>query len=154
MKTCVLCKIEQPLGNFNKRALSKDGLQTVCRKCNRARSKQYYLNNHDKHRKAVQENNKAYKKRNRDFLVEYLGNHPCVDCGNTDIRVLEFDHLPGTEKINGVARVASSGASLNTLQKEVEKCEVRCRNCHMIKTYERIGGSWHDHYLDVITMPS
>ena len=36
------------------------------------------------------------------------------------------------------------GGSLEKLIAEVKKCEIRCRNCHAIKTYERLGGSWRD----------
>jgi hypothetical protein len=85
--------------------------------------------------------------KNREFLVGYLQSHPCVDCNNSDLRVLEFDHVRGTKK-DGVAQLARQGVSLKALKEEIGKCEVRCRNCHAIKTYERMGGSWHDSFLE------
>lgn len=71
-----------------------------------------------------------------------------MDCGNTDIRVLEFDHVTD-KKVAGVGRLARDAASLATLETEIAKCEVRCRNCHQIVTYERMGGSWHDAFVEL-----
>ena len=149
MKICTLCKQDKPLNEFNKKNSSRDGLQNVCRSCNRVRSKRYYKENHDKHRVAVRERNKILKARNREYVANYLSTHPCVDCGNPDLRVLEFDHVSG-DKIDGVGRLMSSGMSINVIQTEIDKCEVRCRNCHTIKTYERLGGSWHDKFATML----
>lgn len=150
MKICTLCQSEKDIDQFNRKANSPDGKQNVCKECNRARSRKYYLENHDKHRKAVKEKNLGYKKRNRDYLFDYFSTHPCVDCGNTDIRVLEFDHLPGVDKVDGVGRLVSGAFSLDLIKTEISKCEVRCRNCHQIKTFERMGGNWHDAYIETI----
>jgi 5-methylcytosine-specific restriction endonuclease McrA len=53
MKVCILCKIEKELSEFNKNCSKKDGLNTLCRKCSNAKSKEYYKNNGEKHRSAV-----------------------------------------------------------------------------------------------------
>jgi len=41
MKTCTLCKVEQPLFSFSKHKLSKDGFAHWCKECNRKRGKIY-----------------------------------------------------------------------------------------------------------------
>lgn len=74
--------------------------------------------------------------RNRNFVRDYLEKHPCIDCGNTNIVVLDFDHVTG-EKKNNISKMVSNGNSLVTLLREIEKCEVRCSNCHRIVTHQR-----------------
>jgi len=67
-------------------------------------------------------------RKDRIFLRAYLSHHPCVDCGEKDPIVLEFDHVKGNKK-NAVSQLAGK-ASLATISKEIEKCVVRCANCH------------------------
>jgi hypothetical protein len=69
---------------------------------------------------------------NRDKLLEYLLSHPCVDCGESDPIVLEFDHING----NKIANVSSIKNTKNWDQvlAEIAKCEVRCANCHRRRT--------------------
>jgi hypothetical protein len=74
--------------------------------------------------------------RNRNFVKDYLSKHPCIDCGNGNIVVLDFDHVTDT-KIANISRMVANGASFKTLLKEVLKCEVRCANCHRIVTHRR-----------------
>jgi hypothetical protein len=123
------------------------------------KNQEYYLKNKDKikqktklwndnNRKQVLENNKLIKKRNYAFLWRYLKIFgKCVDCGITDDRVLEFDHIRD-DKIDGVKRLADGLASLERLKTEMRKCEVRCCNCHRIKTQEQLGWrkKWVDHW--------
>ena len=78
----------------------------------------------------------VFKKRNRKFVTDYLNNHPCVDCGNTDIRVLEFDHI-NDDKEGNISHAVNNAWSLERLTSEMSKCKVRCANCHRIKTIER-----------------
>lgn len=76
------------------------------------------------------------KERNRNFVTEYLKTHPCVDCGNSDIRVLEFDHINGVKEEN-ISHAVRNAWSIKRLMFEISKCEVRCCNCHRIATIER-----------------
>ena len=70
----------------------------------------------------------------------------CVDCGYSDIRALDFDHVRG-EKLADVGSMIRRGRGISVVQAEIAKCEVRCRNCHAIATMERLGNSWHHEYL-------
>ncbi|MGR0319109.1 hypothetical protein [Agromyces sp. ZXT2-3] len=77
----------------------------------------------------------------------YLLEHPCVDCGEADIRVLDFDHRVGTRKVAEVMKLAKAAYSWERVAAEIAKCDVRCRNCHAIATYQRIGSDWRSAVL-------
>ena len=138
MKYCSSCKEHKPLSEFNKNKKKKDGLQTTCRSCNATRSKEYYLDNRDHHRAVIKERTDRQRIENRNFVLEHLKNHPCVDCGNKDFRVLDFDHVRGI-KANNINYLISTAYTVQVIADEIEKCEVRCKNCHAIVTYERLG---------------
>lgn len=96
----------------------------------------YYAKNKAKYRAR----NHRYRARNKKYMKDYLATHPCVDCGNTDVRVLDFDHVRG-EKNNNVTTLAHTAGSLTRVIAEIDKCDVRCANCHRIATHERRGSS-------------
>lgn len=70
------------------------------------------------------------------WVVEYLKSHPCVVCGETDIVVLEFDHIKGKKKL-GVGELVQQGYLLKWVIEEVAKCEVVCANDHRRRTCKR-----------------
>mgnify|MGYP003298335202 CR=1 FL=1 len=122
---------------MQKNASKKDGLQSVCRKCVKEMNKAYY--------KATPEKNPARtasKQRMilaaKNYVKEYLQNHACVDCGETDMLVLEFDHVRGT-KTKAISNMIQGGLSTKTIQEEIDKCEVRCANDHRRVTAQRAG---------------
>ena len=80
------------------------------------------------------------KKRNQQYLLQYLLENPCVDCGEDDVVVLEFDHVQSGKCAN-VGALAQR-CSLARLQEEIDKCEVRCANCHRRATYQRMSYCW------------
>ena len=68
----------------------------------------------------------------RKYVLEHYMTHACIDCGENDYRVLQFDHV--NDKRDDVGRLVGSGYPLTTIIKEIEKCVVRCANCHHRKT--------------------
>lgn len=73
-----------------------------------------------------------YKKR----LAEIKQASGCVDCGESNHIVLDFDHL--RDKKYNVSRMIHDGFSWKAILKEIQKCEVVCANCHRIRTYLRL----------------
>jgi len=65
---------------------------------------------------------------NKRRVFEYLLDHPWVDCGESDPAVLELDHQ--RDKSSGVAELLHTHVRWEVVAAEIEKCEVRCANCH------------------------
>lgn len=141
MKRCARCLAERPVGEFNRNARNKDGRHSYCRACQKA----YYRDNAVRHKANVRRTSKARRQQALDVITARFS-EGCVDCGSTDIRVLEFDHVRGT-KVASVGSMVRRGRALAAIQDEIAKCEVRCRNCHAIVTIGRRASSWHDAYL-------
>src|SRR5713101_3507910 len=83
--------------------------------------------------RTTKKRNQRISEDNRTKLFAYLSQHPCVDCGETDAHVLEFDHVKG-KKSNNISKMVMDGYSWSTIETEIAKCEVRCANCHRIST--------------------
>lgn len=72
--------------------------------------------------------------RNWWYAKNYLLTHPCVDCGEIDTMILEFDHRePENKDFNIFRGVPQFG--FDRLKAEIEKCDVRCCNCHTRRHY-------------------
>jgi hypothetical protein len=67
VKECTVCKIAKELSEFNKRKLSKDGLQPLCKPCQNKKDHARYLKNPKK--KIDQAN--AYRKNNTESYNAY-----------------------------------------------------------------------------------
>lgn len=131
MKTCGKCKKEKDSSQFSKHKSTSDGLCWMCKSCKSLQMKIYFSNSNEFKRKYQIRKNQILQKANQ-MIFEYLINHPCVDCGEKDIRTLEFDHIFDT-KIHDISTAKYSGR-YKILIKEIKKCEVRCGNCHRKRT--------------------
>lgn len=96
----------------------------------------HYNSNKDLMKKRAKEFTKAARARNKKYIEDYLSSHPCIDCGEQDIIVLDFDHVSG-DKVTNVSTASNGAWSLERIQEEINKCEVRCANCHRRITHKR-----------------
>lgn len=74
---------------------------------------------------------------NYRLLIEFLRARPCVDCGETDVLVLEFDHIAGKSFL---IAAALRDRFWSDILVEIAKCDVVCANCHRRRTAQR--GRW------------
>ena len=132
MKRCTLCKNEFPISEFPKRTDRLVGVKSRCKKCCYQKYKDWKDRNRDKVREYGLAYRKSTTKRNRQRLIEIKQKCPCIDCGISNWVVLEFDHVRGIKRAD--VSSLSKYYGWNTVQKEIDKCEIRCRNCHRIRT--------------------
>jgi len=96
-----------------------------------------------KNRKKIEDRAYTWTIRQRFILRLIVDKHksenPCVDCGEGDPVVLDFDHVRGKKRLD-ISRMLNRGFSVSALKLEIEKCEMRCANCHRRKSHE--AKSW------------
>jgi hypothetical protein len=138
MKQCSICGEYKDEKEFNFRNQARNLRWGICKVCQAGQRKIWYENNKEKHIKKVRVNRLQAVAEGQAYIWAYLSKHPCVDCGETNPIVLEFDHVRG-KKIKAVGDFARAGYSIETIAAEIAKCEVRCANCHRIKTHRERG---------------
>lgn len=135
MKTCFTCKFPKSLDEFGNNKNNPGGKQNYCKECSRKKDKMHYQGS-KKRRQKIRERNKDSRRRHHQIMIDYLSQHPCVDCGESDIMCLDFDHVKGSKSHN-VSQMLYWDEK--AIMKEIAKCVVRCANCHRKKTCRERG---------------
>lgn len=128
MSTCNTCKGEyEPYGQR----------RPICKPCKRAYDRDYHAKrSSDKKDHKLQLQAKRVIA-NRQFVWDYLSDHPCENCGEDDPVVLEFDHIDQSTKEAVVSNLTTY--SIDRMKKEIAKCRVLCANCHRRHTAIQLG---------------
>ena len=80
-------------------------------------------------------------RRRREILDRYKLRKGCIDCGyNESPYALVWDHRDPKLKVDTPHRMASY--SIKRIFEEARKCDIRCSNCHTIRTVKE------KHYLE------
>ena len=98
--------------------------------------RRHYLKNKEEIKARSFKRNKVQRVRNREFVMSIKEISECIDCGENNPLVLDFDHVKG-EKIMAISNMSNKAYGIDTISKEMDKCEVRCANCHRIITKKR-----------------
>jgi hypothetical protein len=147
-KACSRCKEDKEITNFKKRSDRKESYLSWCIDCKRGydRSKiNEKLKNDSDFLKDHNAKNKKIIFDKNQFIKNYLLEHPCVDCGELDIEILDFDHKDRSEKEYSVSVMSSKMKAQKIIEAEIAKCDVRCGNCHRHKTMHE-SKSWRAAY--------
>ena len=110
MKKCAICGEIKDDSEFFVRHKNKDGsvnLRSECKSCH-----------------SNEEKNRYYQK--QAFIDSKKV--PCAKCGESRIRCLSFHHKNPNEKDFTIGQLRKS--SLNVIEREINKCECLCLNCH------------------------
>lgn len=138
VRTCGICGQEKSLDDFAFKSIASGRRQGHCRTCQKAYRRQHYVDNKRKYVAKARRNTRNMVDDNRRHILAHLRCHPCVDCGTTDIEVLEFDHREPSEKAFAIGP-AMWRKNWTLLSAEIQKCDVRCANCHRRRTNRQFG---------------
>lgn len=122
----------EPLEGFNRLLRSAGGRQAHCRACASA----HFEANSVRHKHNVRARIAAVIRGNVVLVRSYLRLHPCVDGGEADPFVLEFDHVRGV-KYKQVSRLVYNGGSWPAIEREIAEGDARCANRHRRATHTR-----------------
>lgn len=75
------------------------------------------------------------------YVYDRLFLSHCIDCKEGDFLILEFDHVRGSKSANISQMIKKPKTfTLTAVIEELEKCDVRCANCHRTRTRARQKG--------------
>lgn len=136
MRSCTKCHEAKPEEEYH---WKKKGVKrnSRCKTCQRAAVKAHYDANTKYYTDKAAVLRQRTKEERRRLIAEYLSTHPCVDCGLADIVVLQFDHRDPSEKTSTINHMRMMTAT--SILAEIQKCDVRCANCHTRRTAVQQG---------------
>lgn len=138
LRVCPRCHTAKPATEFPIKNAARGTYRSYCRPCCSEYGKEHYERNKAAYLARSKVRAPIDRLRNRQFVAAYLAAHPCVDCGESDPVVLEFDHRDPTTKRTEVGRLVHI-STVAAVRAEIEKCDVRCGNCHRIRTAAQYG---------------
>ena len=139
-RRCSMCRTLKPADAFPWKYRERGLRRSYCWDCCRIYARRHYQLNRQVYLERTRERRKIDREACRQYAYEYLGTHPCMDCGETDLSVLDFDHRDRSTKLDDIAALIRRG-NLARLAAEIAKCDVRCANDHRRKTARDLGHS-------------
>ena len=136
MKACGRCGQSKPISEFAWRRKSRDQRDNYCRPCRAAYKREHYAAHRDRYISNASRRKRAITAARAAKLIAYFQERPCIDCGESDPLVLEFDHLE--DKSFDIAK-GIRDRSWQSVLNEIAKCDVVCANCHRRRTARRAG---------------
>ena len=132
-KVCTKCGLMKPISQFTFQNRAKGYRKSRCRVCSVEDCMVCFAKNRKRYTKVSYRSMKRRRLEHTLKVYKYLLEHPCVDCGETEPIVLEFDHVRG-KKVKDVTRMVGDCHSWGLIELEIKKCDVRCANCHRLRT--------------------
>ncbi len=130
-KVCGRCGKRKPVGKFAWKSQAKGVRSSNCKSCHASYSREHYKSHRQKYLDKASKRNSRIRSEVRDWIQRFLRSSHCIDCGETDPIVLDFDHRGNKDFC--ISHHARRNVSLDRVKKEASKCDVRCANCHRRK---------------------
>jgi hypothetical protein len=135
LRRCGRCEELKPIEEFAWRRKARGQRDNYCAPCRAAYKQEHYAANRSRYVAQALARKRSLVLQRTECLVEYFLAHPCVDCGEGDPLVLEFDHCAG-EKIFCIGK-GLRDRNWQSVLDEMAKCDVVCANCHRRRTARR-----------------
>lgn len=110
-RVCARCHGEQPIEAFPIKIKARGTRRSYCLPCCREYGKEDYRRNKPSYLAKNVTARVRQRQSNRDVAYEYLVIHPCVDRGEPDPVVLDFDHVDPKTKSWTIGKMLSRQAS-------------------------------------------
>jgi hypothetical protein len=137
-QVCSRCRVAKPLHEFAFDDRVRRTRQRTCRTCHAAYRREHYVRNRPAYIAWAERQARSKRDGHVELVHAYLREHPCVDCGATDIVKLEFDHADGETKVMELSKMLGR-RNWRAIEAEMAKCDVRCVNCHRRRTARQQG---------------
>ncbi len=143
MKICTKCGISKEKTDFFVKDKASGRMHAQCKACYKANRQTYYLAHYKKYRahylQRAKERRKQLRSEFHDNMRDYLSGKACLQCGESDMRVLEFDHLDPSSKKFNISQAMKLGYKWSDTLNEINKCRILCANCHKRHTSSQFG---------------
>ena len=116
-----------------------------CYKCKEVLSLEFKIDKHKSNKCKTCGNIESKNRRTigRQYIYDYLKSKYCIDCGEDDPTVLEFDHINPKEKEYNISNMA--GKAKREIRSEIDKCIIVCSNCHKRRTAK--NNNWYSNII-------
>lgn len=143
MKSCTKCGENKSLNEYFLKDKKSGRLHAQCKACYKAHRQTYYRIHYERYKdsylKRAQARRRKVRLEFRTNMLEYLSDKSCLDCGESDIRVLELDHIDPSTKLFNISQAVKHGYSWQDVLNEIKKCQILCANCHKKRTAQQFG---------------
>lgn len=126
MKICTKCKLQKEDECFAFRNKAKFILHSRCIECKREIDRIAYHNNTHGRKDRIREVSTDSVAKAKEYIRNVRQSSSCAKCGDDRWYVLDFHHLGGKDR--NISTM--SYCSIETIKKEIKKCEIVCSNCH------------------------
>jgi 5-methylcytosine-specific restriction endonuclease McrA len=138
MKKCNSCGELKNEDEFNWRYKALGIRHPTCKECQKGFRRNWYEGSaKEKHKENVHARKRIVREEAREFVYQYLSEHPCSQCGESDPVALEFHHVEGKDR--AVSELVAGGYSVDRIKQELARCIVLCATCHRKVTAKELG---------------
>src|SRR4051794_2706866 len=122
MQTCTRCGESKEAEAFGYRNVARGKRHRACKTCVAAYGRDHYARNRQIYITRSARNMRMRRQALKERIWLYLAKHPCVDCGEADALVLEFDHLDPANKLSEIYWLVQRTYAWNSILAEIERC--------------------------------